>query len=711
MTTQRSNYFITIRRFLSVGLFLWISASQLLFAQQIPAPVNLQWLLGNAIVTATTGVIMVGLSDGSGNAISSSSGSLDVNVTNSTIAVTSSSASTFKASLPDLEAGLGAGTAPSDMIVAGLIYNSGGVSPTNGQTVALQGDSHGYLEINCETGCSGGSGGTSLVDESAFTEGTTSFTPIGGYYKSSPTALTSGEAGTVLLTADRALETAIFDTSGNAVNVTSHALNSYITNSTLTVVQPTAADLLVTDYLNDGSGNAINSTSNALDVYLSGSGLSNLSTNVAEIGGHAVVTAGVNGTLAVGGNQASGSAISSNTYGLLMGGDDYGGTPDFRLWKVDSNGYGYVSIPQLPAAASLGDSTSNPSTTLIGSDMEGWNSSTWDRIYTTTSFSGSTHNGALPNYTNSSTGLLTATMLGYDNTSGSQAYRVPLVTSGNILESYIENSSIAVTGTFYQATQPISITCANDPICSADEATFTYGTSDNIVNGGVYNSSISTLSSGQSGAMALTAYRALHITPYTSGGTEEGTSGTPIYVQFASAQAVTATNATAANFKADVFLTDLEVTCCAPASAPSDFTILGMVYNSSPPGPSNGQVLPLQSDSAGNAQVNLNAGAGTASGSPIYTTQNAPTGGGTFQATASSSSTALASHACLGALLFASSGNTVTVYVANGSGSASATTMPLAAGASIWIPCTNTNTISIYAATTSPTVEVMYVTK
>lgn len=46
---------------------------------------------------------------------------------------------------------VGAGTAPTNMEVGGLIYNSGGVSPSNGQSVALQGDANGYLEVNVKT--------------------------------------------------------------------------------------------------------------------------------------------------------------------------------------------------------------------------------------------------------------------------------------------------------------------------------------------------------------------------------------------------------------------------------------------------------------------------------------------------------------------------------------------------------------------------------
>lgn len=72
------------------------------------------------------------------------------------------------------------------------------------------------LPVTCDncSGGGGGSGGTSATDTSTFTEATTAFTPIGGYYQTSPTALTSGKAGTALLTANRALRVALYNSSG-----------------------------------------------------------------------------------------------------------------------------------------------------------------------------------------------------------------------------------------------------------------------------------------------------------------------------------------------------------------------------------------------------------------------------------------------------------------------------------------------------------------
>lgn len=54
-------------------------------------------------------------------------------------------------------------------------------------------------------------------DESAFTYGSSDFQPIGGVFSSSITALTSGQAGVVQLTAMRSMYTTLFNSSGVAM--------------------------------------------------------------------------------------------------------------------------------------------------------------------------------------------------------------------------------------------------------------------------------------------------------------------------------------------------------------------------------------------------------------------------------------------------------------------------------------------------------------
>jgi hypothetical protein len=79
-------------------------------------------------------------------------------------------------------------------------------SYTTAQSDPLSLDTSGNLRVNCTTGCSS-SGGSSLADEGTYTQGTTSFTVAGGYFNSSITNLSSGQAGAVRLTNDRKMMT------------------------------------------------------------------------------------------------------------------------------------------------------------------------------------------------------------------------------------------------------------------------------------------------------------------------------------------------------------------------------------------------------------------------------------------------------------------------------------------------------------------------
>jgi len=94
------------------------------------------------------------------------------------------------------------GTAPTNTMLAGAIYNSSPPGPTTGQTLPLQVDSAGNLNVNIKAGA--GSGGTALADGATFTEATTSFTPVGGEYVSGGGAnCTTGKGCTVQMTVDR----------------------------------------------------------------------------------------------------------------------------------------------------------------------------------------------------------------------------------------------------------------------------------------------------------------------------------------------------------------------------------------------------------------------------------------------------------------------------------------------------------------------------
>jgi hypothetical protein len=101
--------------------------------------------------------------------------------------------------------GTAGSAAPSKGLFVGGIYNSSAPSPSNGQYEPFQLDASGRVIVSCGSGC-GGSGGTSIADESAFTWGTTSLTPGGGFYQTTATnnPLTNGQVGAWQMTAYRA---------------------------------------------------------------------------------------------------------------------------------------------------------------------------------------------------------------------------------------------------------------------------------------------------------------------------------------------------------------------------------------------------------------------------------------------------------------------------------------------------------------------------
>ena len=89
---------------------------------------------------------------------------------------------------------VGAGSAPTNMQVGGLVYNSGGVTPSSGQSVALQGDANGYLEVNVKTA-------TGLVEGSTTSGQTGSM--IMAATTSAPPSLTTAQTNYLLDRSER----------------------------------------------------------------------------------------------------------------------------------------------------------------------------------------------------------------------------------------------------------------------------------------------------------------------------------------------------------------------------------------------------------------------------------------------------------------------------------------------------------------------------
>lgn len=85
----------------------------------------------------------------------------------------------------------------------------------DGDFIPVTVDADGGLRVSIVAGA--GSGGTALADDADFTAGTTSFTPSGGFYQSTPTAVTDGDVGAFGMTAGRALKVALSNADGSLV--------------------------------------------------------------------------------------------------------------------------------------------------------------------------------------------------------------------------------------------------------------------------------------------------------------------------------------------------------------------------------------------------------------------------------------------------------------------------------------------------------------
>lgn len=89
----------------------------------------------------------------------------------------------------------------------------------------------------------GGSGGTAQNDNTAFTAGTTSMTPVGAFYHSTIDAVTDGRAAALAIDSKRNLFNVIRDAAGNARGANVTASNELLVNVNNASIAITAASL------------------------------------------------------------------------------------------------------------------------------------------------------------------------------------------------------------------------------------------------------------------------------------------------------------------------------------------------------------------------------------------------------------------------------------------------------------------------------------
>jgi hypothetical protein len=338
---------------------------------------NISQVGGNSVATAATGVQQVGIVGHSGVA---------------------------------LDAVTGVGSAPNNMIVTGLIYNTSPVTPATGNSMSLQADQAGSLRVfpgiayqtmstwtsatalNATQTIFSNSGAAAVlvqVDQTTtLTAGAITFEVSGDgatwitapantvldatsatYTQISlPYTLQANTNKSFLILSNGwqnlriKLSTAI---TGTGTVIPYYALLPFNPVQQMVAFSPTAANFQVTA----NAGTNLNTSALALE---SGGNLATLAgavsssvmqNNIKQINGQTAANSQLTGSLAVGGGAATGTALTSTTYPLLMAGSDYGGTPAIRNWKVDSSGNGQINISQVGGNAV---STATTGVQLVG---------------------------------------------------------------------------------------------------------------------------------------------------------------------------------------------------------------------------------------------------------------------------------------------------------------------------------------------------------
>lgn len=271
----------------------------------------------------------------------------------------------------------GGGTQYTD--AAATVAHPIGTMPVfdNAGTISKVSNSIG-LPVNIVAG--GGSGGTSLADNAAFTANTTVATPISGFYHSTIDTVTDGHAAAVAIDSKRNMFHVIRDaagnarganvTSGNALVVDGSAVTQPISAASLplpagastSAKQPAlgtagtaSADVItiqgiasMTAVKVDGSG----VTQPVSGTVTANAGTGNFGVNITQISGSAVATA-ASGIMKVGLTDGSGNAITSTSsaidVNIKSGGGSGFSVVDEAAWTAGTSAF-------VPSGAVFNDS-------------------------------------------------------------------------------------------------------------------------------------------------------------------------------------------------------------------------------------------------------------------------------------------------------------------------------------------------------------------
>lgn len=507
---------------------------------------------------------------------------------------------------------------------------------------------------NAITGIGGG-GGTSLADDTAFTQGPTSgtsFTPFGGLYSTSITNLASGSAGVARLTTDRRLFT--FDSanlSGTAPGVAPPS--TLIVGQMYNTSAPSPTNGQALPLQADASGRLI------VDC---GSGCT-----ASSIQDNTAFTQGTTQILAIGGFYGSVSNLTSGSAGTVQL------TTDRMIYtNMGKVGGSAIALGQAAMASSFpvvlpNNPDSRPASgniTVVDSGSSTATGQNGTSIITGTATAGSTYSQAINGQSTSRiqvSGTWNANLQFEGSADGGTTwitlnalvigtpYRQTVITGNGVFETDVTgltNIRVRATG-FTSGTATIQATFTSEngtvqvlnPVaivdnssgfqagvdsssnlkvnctvgCSSsggssltDEGTFTPGTTSFTVVGGLFGTQIASLTSGQAGAVQLTSDRMM----YTNVGKWAGIAlGSPSnYGTSPGVVSAVGVNAFITNVpQVDILGNAGAIMDFAGqnATVPANALQVGCSFNTTPTALSNGKASPCQLDTNGNLLVDL----------------------------------------------------------------------------------------------------------
>ena len=364
---------------------------------------------------------------------------------------------------------LSGGSAGSKSLAVGGVYNSSAPTLTNGQQSSLQLNSSGALVVT------GAGGGTQYTDETAETAGAFTVTAAGLYNGTDVVGLRGDASNNLYCNINAQSLTALKVSATSSANAKTNPIFTQIADGTNDVI-----------LVNNGSPPDV--LKYALPVM---AGL------YASVGGTLTGITGTSTSLNVnitggGGTQyATGTAVATPTGTAALGWD---GT-DVRVLSTNSSGQLNVIFPSAQAVTLT-------STTITGTVAVTQSTSPWTVQGDAAAGSNVAGNPIL--------------MGGSDYGGTAKAQTLKVDSSGQI---YIGNSSIAVTGTFWQTTQPVSGTVAVSNSFALDtsvngilvaQGSTTSGQSGPIIQGAV-TTNAPTYTTGKTDPLSLTTAGALRV--------------------------------------------------------------------------------------------------------------------------------------------------------------------------------------------------------